>query len=145
MSRYRFVSTMKAEGFPVQAACEAAEVSTSSYYDWCAKVAAGPTAAEWDEALVINEMHDIHAHLDDTYGSPRMTAELRQRGFCVNHKRTERLMAKNAIGVITRSCGSSISRRARRTFRVEQPTSPPDDAGGEGYANVEARPHATTE
>ena len=97
MSRYRFVSTMKAEGFPVQAACEAAEVSPSSYYDWCAKVAAGPTAAEWDEALVVNEMYEIHAHLDDTYGSPRMTGELRRRGFCVNHKRTERLMAANGI------------------------------------------------
>lgn len=97
MSRYRFVSAMKAEGFPVQAACSVAEVSTSSYYDWLTKVAAGPSDAEWDEALVINEMHDVHAHLDDTYGSPRMTTELRRRGFCVNHKRTERLMAENAI------------------------------------------------
>ena len=33
MSRYRFVSTMKAEGFPIDAACAAAEVSTSAYYD----------------------------------------------------------------------------------------------------------------
>ena len=97
MSRYRFVSTMKAEGFPVRAACEAAEVSTSAYYDWTAKVAAGPTEAEWDEALIVNEMHDVHAHHDDTYGSPRMTSELRRRGFCVNHKRTERLMAENGI------------------------------------------------
>jgi transposase InsO family protein len=97
VSRYRFVSTMKAEGFPVKAACEAAEVSTSAYYDWTAKVAAGPTEAEWDEALVVNEMHDVHAHHDDTYGSPRMTSELRRRGFCVNHKRTERLMAENGI------------------------------------------------
>jgi putative transposase len=88
---------MWAEGFPVQAACEAAEVSTSAYYDWMAKVAAGPSAAEWDEALVINEMHDVHAHHDDTYGSPRMTTELRRRGFCVNHKRTEALMAENGI------------------------------------------------
>jgi DNA replication protein DnaC len=30
VSRYRHVSAMKAEGFPVQAACEAAEVSTSA-------------------------------------------------------------------------------------------------------------------
>ena len=97
MSRYRFVSAMKAEGFPVQAACSVAEVSTSSYYDWCAKVACGPSPAEWDEAHLVNEMHDVHAHLDDTYGSPRMTTELRRRGFCVNHKRTERLMAENAI------------------------------------------------
>ena len=43
-------------------------------------------------------------------------------------------------GVITGSCGSTISRRARRTLQVEQPTSPPGESGGEGYANVEASP-----
>jgi len=91
-SRYWFVSTMGAEGFPVRAACEAAEVSSSAYYEWCAKVAASPSTREWEEALVVNEMLDVHAHHDDTYGSPRMTAELRRRGWCVNHKRTERLM-----------------------------------------------------
>ena len=37
MSRYRFVSAVKAEGFPVEAACETAEVSTSAYYDWLAR------------------------------------------------------------------------------------------------------------
>ena len=92
MSRYRFVSTMKAEGFPIDAACEAAEVSTSSYYDWLAR-SASPTEAEWDEALLVNEMFEIHHGLDDTYGSPRMTDELARRGFCDNHKRIERLMA----------------------------------------------------
>lgn len=97
MSRYRFVSTMKAEGFAIKAACEAAEVSTSAYYDWVERTAAGPTEAEWDEARLVNEMHDVHATLDDTYGSPRMTAELARRGFCANHKRVERLMAANAI------------------------------------------------
>jgi len=97
VSRYRHVSAMKAEGFPVQAACEDAEVSTSAYYEWVAKVEAGPTRAEWDEAILINEMIEVHRHLDDTYGSPRMTDELRRRGHCVNHKRTERLMATNGI------------------------------------------------
>ena len=96
MSRYRHVSAMKAEGFPVQAACEAAEVSTSAYYDWLARSGA-PTEAEWDEALLVNEMHQVHDHLDDTYGSPRMTDELASRGMCVNHKRVERLMADNGI------------------------------------------------
>ena len=87
MSRYRFVSAMKAEGFPIEAACATAEVSSSAYYGWLAKVAGGPTEAEWDEALVINEMRKVHEHLDDTYGSPRMTEELRDRGFCAHHKR----------------------------------------------------------
>lgn len=96
MSRYRFVSTMKAEGFPVLAACEVAEVSTSAYYEWLERSLA-PSLEEWDEAHLVNEMHDVHRHLDDTYGSPRMTGELRRRGYCVNHKRVERLMVDNGI------------------------------------------------
>jgi transposase InsO family protein len=87
---------MKAEGFPVQAACEAAEVSTSAYYDWLERSQA-PTEAEWDEAVLVNEMYDIHEHLDDTYGSPRLTDELRRRGHCINHKRVERLQAQHGI------------------------------------------------
>jgi transposase InsO family protein len=87
---------MKAEGFPVEAACEAAEVSASAYYDWLTR-SAGPTEAEWDEALLVNEMRSVHDELDDTYGSPRMTDELRDRGFCVNHKRVERLMAEHGL------------------------------------------------
>jgi len=96
VSRYRHVSAMKAEGFPVEAACEAAEVSTSAYYEWLARSAA-PTDAEWDEALLINEMRRVHDEVDDTYGGPRMTDELRDRGFCANHKRVERLMSEYGI------------------------------------------------
>ncbi len=92
MSRYRHVSAMKAEGFPIDAACEAAEVSTSAYYDWLAR-SAEPTEAEWEEAILVNAMWEIHHGHDDTYGSPRMTDELRRRGHCDNHKRVERLMA----------------------------------------------------
>ncbi len=96
MSRYRFVSAMKAEGFPIEAACAVAEVSTSAYYDWRDRSAA-PTEAEWDEAILVNEIWDIHHGHDDTYGSPRMTDELQHRGFCDNHKRVERLMATHGI------------------------------------------------
>ncbi|MGH8989436.1 MAG: IS3 family transposase [Acidimicrobiales bacterium] len=118
MSRYRFVSAMKADGFPVLAACEAAEVSASSYYDWLVKVAAGPSAAEWDEAVLVNEMHDVHRHIDDTYGSPRMTDELRRRGHCVNHKRTERLMAANGLY-------AKDGRRKRLRTTIPDVTAPP--------------------
>jgi hypothetical protein len=33
VTRYGFVSTMKSEGFPIDAACTVAEVSTSAYYE----------------------------------------------------------------------------------------------------------------
>ena len=97
MSRYRYVSAMKAEGFPVEAACEAAEVSTSAYYDWLAtrrrphrgRVGRGAPGQRDDRQSTA----DPRRHLR----SPRMTGELRRRGFCVNHKRIERLMADHGI------------------------------------------------
>ncbi len=92
MSRYRWIDARKAELFPVATACAVAGVSASAYYDWTER-SAGPTEADWDEATLVNEIYEIHDGHDDTYGSPRMTDELARRGFCVNHKRVERLMA----------------------------------------------------
>jgi len=97
MTRYRWIDSQKAAGFPVRVACRVAEVSSSAYYDYCARRDWGPTEADWDEALLANEIWEVHHHHDDTYGSPRMTGELRRRGYCVNHKRTERLMATLGI------------------------------------------------
>jgi len=97
VSRYHWVDARKVEGHSVVAACRVAKVSTSAYYDFEKRLQAGPTDACFTEALLVNEMFDVHRNLDDTYGSPRMTDELRRRGYCVNHKRTERLMAHNGI------------------------------------------------
>ena len=93
MSRYRWIDARKAEHFPVAPACATAGVSPSAYYDWVERSGA-PSDAAWDEAILVNEMHEIHHGHDDTYGSPRMTDELARRGLCVNHKRVERLMAR---------------------------------------------------
>ncbi len=100
MTRYRWIDSQKAAGFPVRVACRVAEVSSSAYYDYCARRDWGPTEADWDEALLANEIWEVHHRHDDTYGSPRMTGELRRRGYCVNHKRTERLMA--TLGIYAR-------------------------------------------
>ena len=101
MIRYRHVSTMKAEGFAVSAACEAAEVSSSAYYDWLAREAAGPSDAELDEAYLINRIKDVHTESASTYGSPRAAHALRRSGFCVNHKRVERLMRDHDVVGVT--------------------------------------------
>ncbi|MDA8368147.1 MAG: IS3 family transposase [Actinomycetota bacterium] len=122
MSRYRHVSAMKADGFPVRAACAAAEVSTSAYYAWLERSTA-PTEAEWDEALLVNEMVDVHAESDATYGSPRMTPELRRHGFCANHKRVERLMREYGI------VGVTPRRSVRTTIRDDLAPPLPDLIG----------------
>jgi len=97
VTRYCWVAARKAEGFPTTAACKVAEVSTSAFDDWRRRQAAGPTAAELAEARLVETMREIHAESDDTYGEPRMTAELRDRGWVVNHKRVARLMRLHGI------------------------------------------------
>jgi transposase InsO family protein len=72
-------------------------VSTSAFYDWCIRQAAGATDADLAEQRLVAEMRQIHVDLDGIYGEPRMTPELADRGFCVNHKRVERLMRVHGI------------------------------------------------
>lgn len=96
MTRYRCVTARKAEGFPVRHACEAAGVSASAYYAWLDQPE-GPTDAEQTETELVAEIRAIHDAFDGTYGEPRMTAELRRRGWVVNHKRVERLMREHGI------------------------------------------------
>lgn len=97
MTRYWWVTARKAEGFPITMACRVAAVSRQAFNDWRARHAAGATDAEVDEARLVNAMVDIAGDFDGTYGSPRMTVELANRGWSANHKRVERLMAVNRI------------------------------------------------
>ena len=97
MTRYRWVAARKAEGFPITAACKVAEVSTTAFDDWRRGGAAGPTDAECAEAALVAAIREIHDETDGTYGEPRMTPELRDRGWAVNHKRVERLMRVHGI------------------------------------------------
>ena len=87
VTRYRCVDDQKAAGFPVTAACEAAGVSTSGFYDWRAREAAGPTEREVAEAELVELMRDIFEGSDGNYGVPRMHDELRRAGLKINDER----------------------------------------------------------
>ena len=126
MTRYRWVSARKAEGFPVRAACRVAEVAPASFYEWRER-SSSPTEAELAEAFLVNEIIDIHAESDSTYGSPRVHAALRRRGFCTNHKRVERLMASHDIVGITER------RRAPRTTMAAEGAPPLPDLVGQDF------------
>ena len=120
MTRYRWVAARKAEGFPITMACRVAEVSRQAFHDWQQRLAAGPTAAERAEAQLVAEMRAIYDEFDGTYGSPRMTVELANRGYCVNHKRAERLM--RAHGIV----GVHKPARVRTTIPAEDAPPLPD-------------------
>ena len=76
--------------------CENLLVSTSGFYDWDARRRApGPRAVE-DLALA-NEILAIHSHSRQTYGAPRIDAELRARGRRHGRNRIARLMRQKRI------------------------------------------------
>jgi putative transposase len=110
VSRFRCVDDQKAAGFPVTAACEAAGVSTSGYYDWCGREAAGPTERQRAEAELVAWMREIFDASDGNYGVPRMHDELRRAGLVVNEKRVRRLMRLHGMA------GRCRRRRCRTTF-----------------------------
>jgi transposase InsO family protein len=110
VSRNACVADQKAAGFPVTAACKVAGVSTSGFYDWCAREVAPPTVRELDEAVLVELMRTIFDASDGNYGVPRMVRELRKTGMSINDKRVRRLMRKHGMA------GRCIRRRVRTTF-----------------------------
>lgn len=78
----------------VRRICSAFGLSRSSHYE----VTRRHVKRAEREAPIVEAMQTIHAHrYKRHYGSPRMSAELRELGFTVNHKRVARLMAQNGL------------------------------------------------
>ncbi|KQH78578.1 integrase [Mycobacterium gordonae] len=92
MSRFQFVAD-HLDTYPVKWLCAIVEIARSSFYAWLAGAdgRAGREAADQALAARIRTVHEV----DNTYGAPRITAELNdgvpeeQR---VNHKRVARVM-----------------------------------------------------
>jgi transposase InsO family protein len=107
---FEFVSRQKAD-FDVETLCQCCHVSTSGYYDWAARQAARPTAAERDEEDLLMKIRLVHNESRRRYGARRVTAQLNRDGVVVNHKAVERLMAKAGL---SGRCGR---RKVRTTVR----------------------------
>jgi transposase InsO family protein len=91
-------------------------VSTSGYYDWAAREAAGPTERQLAEGELVALMRDLFDEADGNYGVPRMFKALRKAGVVVNAKRVARLMRLHGMA----------GRHRRRTCRTTFP-------GPDGY------------
>jgi len=100
--RFSFIATEKA-CYPVALMCRVLQVSRSGYYAWRQRPAAERRRQDQRLALAVAA---IHAESRGRYGSPRVHAELRQRGQRIARKRVARLM---------RTAG--LRARVRRRFR----------------------------
>jgi len=77
----------------VKRGCALGEVSRRGFYRWREK---NPAAGRERELELRDEMQRIALEFP-SYGWPRMTAELRRRGWTVNHKRVYRMMREDHL------------------------------------------------
>ena len=99
------------QAFPVKAMCEAFGVSRSGFYAWRDR---RPCGRALEDALLAKRITAIHAASRQTYGAPRVHAELAHEGLHIGRKRVERLMKAGGLA------GVSRRRSARTTIRDER-------------------------
>ena len=99
------------QAFPVKAMCKAFGVSRSGFYAWRDR---RPCGRALDDALLAERIAAIHAASRQTYGAPRVHAELADEGCHVGRKRVERLMKASGLA------GVSRRRSTRTTIRDER-------------------------
>ncbi len=97
--------------FPIQTMCKSFGVSRAGYYAWLGR---GPSARSRADARFAARIKTIHEASRETYGAPRIHAELIDDGVQVGRKRIARLM--KAAGIV----GVSRRKSARATFRDER-------------------------
>lgn len=117
---FSFIEAEKAN-FPIRFMCARLGVSTSGFYEWRA-AQANPCRRARENAELVKSIREIHAMSRETYGSPRVTGELRLGlRHRVNHKRVERLMRLHGI------VGLHRRRRNRGCTRRDPHASPAED------------------
>jgi putative transposase len=75
--------------------CAALQVSTGGYAAW--KRGGSPNRKRLTDTQMLTHIRSIHKEVKGAYGSPRMTRELRARGYPASKERVERLMRENGI------------------------------------------------
>jgi len=77
--------------------CKVFKVSRSGFYAWQNHM---PSKRDNENRMLLCEIMRVHERSKASYGSPRMTDELRARGFDVSRPRVARLMRKNGIRAV---------------------------------------------
>ncbi len=80
--------------YPVGWLCRVLCVSASGYYAWRRRQ---PSRRLVENTILVTVMTEIHAEVNQCYGSPRMHAELLARGHYCGRHRVARLMRLNGL------------------------------------------------
>ena len=97
---------------PVRALCETLKISTSGYYDWCNRPASKRAQAN---TALSEHIRRVYLASDETYGMPRIRAELGDADIHASRKRIARLMrAMRLQGVSRRRAWCVTTERNKR-------------------------------
>jgi transposase InsO family protein len=91
--KFRFIDQAKEE-FPAHRLCKVLGVSQSGYFAWKDRPA---SHRQREDMVMLAHLRSAYALSHETYGSPRMTRELRDSGFAIGRRRTARLMRENGL------------------------------------------------
>ncbi len=121
MNRFQFVCDHQRR-YGVKRLCQVLGIARSSFYYW-RRTAPDRAARRAADAQLAARIQTVHRESDGTYGVPRITAELREDGERVNHKRVARLMRTAGIA------GTRLRRRHRTTVPDPAAAKAPDLIG----------------
>ncbi len=116
MSCFQFIAAERAE-LPISLMCRVLGVSRSGFHAWEARPAC---ARSHSDGRLAGRIKQIHARSRETYGVPRVHAQLRHEGVSVSRKRVERLMRREGLSGLQRR------KRGRTTIRVPGVRCAPD-------------------
>jgi len=99
--------------FPVERMAEVLGVSRSSYYRF---LKAGPSARDQENEALLEKIRLIHQRSQGTYGSPRIHAELQEKGEKCSRRRIASLMKGHGIAA------KMFKGFKRTTLQAERPS-----------------------
>ena len=121
MNRFQFVADHQRR-YGVKRLCTILGIARSSFYYWH-RTASDRAARQAADAALAARIRAVHREPDGTYGVPRNTAEFRDDGEGINHKRIARVM--RSIGL----AGVRLRRRHRTTIADPSAVKAPDLIG----------------
>ena len=122
MSAFRLIDAEKAN-YPVAVLCRMLGVSKSGYYAWRSRP---PSKRSPEDAALTQKIREVHRRSRETYGSPRVHAELRALGVRCGRRRVSRLMRVAGL----RGC---MRGKKRRTTRRDPRAAPAPDLLGRDF------------
>jgi len=96
--KYEFIERYRS-CFEVGKMCRALKVTRSGYYRWRNNPM---SRRDKENKELLREIREVHKMIRFTYGSPRIHAELRDRGYFIGRNRVARLMRINKIRAKTK-------------------------------------------